>query len=101
MQLTIQSKVKLNNGVEMPRFGLGVWQMAQGAETQNAIEYALSIGYRLVDTAKLYANEGDVGIAVNRSGVPREDIFVTTKLWNTDHGFEQALRAFDRSLGEL
>jgi diketogulonate reductase-like aldo/keto reductase len=101
MQLTIQSRVKLNNGVEIPMLGLGVWQMAQGAETQHAVKYALQTGYRLIDTAKLYANERDVGIAVRESGIPREDVFVTTKLWNTDHGFESAIRAFNRSIRDL
>jgi len=101
MQLTLQSRVKLNNGVEMPMLGLGVWQMAQGTETQRAVKSALDIGYRLIDTAKLYANERDVGIAVRESGIPREEVFVTTKLWNTDHGFESAIKAFNRSLHEL
>jgi diketogulonate reductase-like aldo/keto reductase len=101
MQLTLQSRVKLNNGVEMPMLGLGVWQMAQGTETQRAVKSALDIGYRLIDTAKLYANERDVGIAVRESGIPREEVFVTTKLWNTDHGFETAIKAFNGSLREL
>jgi diketogulonate reductase-like aldo/keto reductase len=101
MQLTLQSKVKLNNGVEMPMLGLGVWQTAQGVETQRAVKSALDVGYRLIDTAKLYANERDVGIAVRESGIPREEVFVTTKLWNTDHGFESAIKAFNRSLHEL
>jgi len=101
MQLTLQSRVKLNNGVEMPMLGLGVWQMAQGIETQRAVKSALDVGYRLIDTAKLYANERDVGIAVRESGIPREEVFVTTKLWNTDHGFESAIKAFNRSLHEL
>jgi diketogulonate reductase-like aldo/keto reductase len=101
MQLTLQSRVKLNNGVEMPMLGLGVWQMAQGIEAQRAVKSALDVGYRLIDTAKLYANERDVGIAVGESGIPREEVFVTTKLWNTDHGFESAIKAFNRSLHEL
>jgi diketogulonate reductase-like aldo/keto reductase len=101
MQLTLQTRVKLNNSVEMPILGLGVWQMAQGAETQRAVKAALGVGYRLIDTAKLYANERDVGIAVRESGIPRKEVFVTTKLWNTDHGFEPAIEAFNRSLREL
>jgi diketogulonate reductase-like aldo/keto reductase len=101
MQLTLQSRVKLNNGVEMPMLGLGVWQMAQGIETQRAVKSALGVGYRLIDTAKLYANERDVGIAVGESEILREEVFVTTKLWNTDHGFEPAIKAFNRSLHEL
>ena len=101
MPLSLQSRVKLNNGIEMPMLGMGVWQMAQGAETQRAVKAALDVGYRLVDTAKLYANERDVGIAVRESGIPREEVFVTTKLWNTDHGFEPAIKAFKMSLREL
>jgi len=101
MKPTLQSRVKLNNGIEMPILGLGVWQMAKGTETQRAVKAALDLGYRLIDTAKLYANERDVGIAVRDSGIPREEIFVTTKLWNTDHGFDAAIRAFDNSLHEL
>ncbi len=101
MQLGIQSKVKLNNGVEMPIFGLGVWQMSRGKETRGAVKFALKHGYRLIDTAKLYANEKDVGVAVKESRIPREEVFVTTKLWNGDHGYEAATKAFNRSLKEI
>ncbi len=101
MDLTLESRVRLNNGLEMPWLGLGVYEAAPGHETQAAVRDALDVGYRLIDTAKLYRNEADVGKAVLRSGVPREDVFVTTKLWNADHGHEPALRAFDRSLREL
>ncbi len=101
MALTLESRVRLNNGSEMPWLGLGVYQAAPGRETQGAVEEALRVGYRLIDTAKLYRNEADVGRAVLGSGIPREDIFVTTKLWNTDHGHDAATRAFDRSLREL
>jgi len=99
--LSIESRVTLNDGAKMPAFGLGVWQARSGKETQSAVQSALEVGYRLIDTAKLYANERDVGIAVKKSGVPRDDVFVTTKLWNTDHGYEAALKAFDRSQREL
>ncbi|HYY48412.1 MAG TPA: aldo/keto reductase, partial [Thermoplasmata archaeon] len=85
----------------MPVLGLGVWQAASGKETRRAVDHALKIGYRLFDTAKLYGNERDVGAAVRESGIPREEIFVTTKLWNDDHGYERALRAFERSRKEL
>ncbi len=101
MDLTLASRVRLNNGVEMPWLGLGVYRAAPGRQTQDAVRAALDVGYRLIDTAKLYGNEADVGQAVLRSGIPREDVFVTTKLWNADHGYEPALRAFDRSLREL
>lgn len=99
--LTIASTVTLNNGVEMPRFGLGVYQAPRGAPTYDAVAAALALGYRLVDTAALYGNEADVGRALGDSGVPRERLFVTTKLWNDDHGYDAALRAFDQSLSRL
>jgi diketogulonate reductase-like aldo/keto reductase len=97
MALTLQSRVTLNDGTKMPVLGLGVWQAAAGKETRKAVATALETGYRLIDTAKLYGNERDVGLAVKESGIPREEIFVTTKLWNDDHGYESALRAFQES----
>ena len=101
MALTLQSRLRLNDGNQMPILGLGVWQVAPGKETRRAVGFALEIGYRLIDTAKLYGNERDVGAAVRESGIPREEIFVTTKLWNDDHGYETTLRAFERSRQEL
>jgi diketogulonate reductase-like aldo/keto reductase len=101
MALTIRSTVKLNNGVEMPLFGLGVWQIPAGPATQRAVTTALQTGYRLIDTAKFYGNETDVGVAVRESGLPRDEVFVTTKLWNNDHGFDTALRAFEASRKRL
>ena len=101
MALTLESRVRLNNGVEMPWIGLGVYQAAPGEVTRSAVREALQVGYRLIDTAKLYRNEADVGSAVRESGLPREEVFVTTKLWNADHGYDAALQAFDRSLREL
>jgi diketogulonate reductase-like aldo/keto reductase len=98
---TIGTRVKLAGGVQMPRFGLGVWQAGAGAETRKAVAEALSVGYRLVDTASAYRNEADVGQAVRESGLARSEVFVTTKLWNSDHGYEETLRACDRSLGRL
>lgn len=93
----ISSTVTLNNGVEMPRLGLGVWQSGAGAETRDAVLAALELGYRLIDTAAAYGNERDVGAAIRSSGVPRDEVFVTTKLWNSEHGYEKALRALERS----
>lgn len=93
--------VRLNNGVEMPRFGLGVYKMHAGAGARKTIAKALEVGYRLIDTAALYGNEADVGKAVRDSGLPRGDVFVTTKLWNSDQGYDSALRAFDASLKRL
>jgi diketogulonate reductase-like aldo/keto reductase len=78
--VTDQPKRVLASGTEMPVLGLGVWQMAAGAETERAVEWALEAGYRLFDTASLYRNEGSVGAALRRSGLPREELFVTTKL---------------------
>ena len=100
MPLTIESKVKLNNGVEMPRLGLGVWQMST-KETLDAVGHALKVGYRHIDTATLYGNESEVGQAVRKSGIPRDQVFVTTKLWNNDHGKDRAPRSFEESLKEL
>ena len=95
---TINSTVKLNNDLEMPRLGLGVYLMDPGEETRQAVKTALEEGYRLIDTAAMYGNERDVGRAVKESPVSREEIFVTTKLWNSDHGYDRTLRAFDKSL---
>jgi diketogulonate reductase-like aldo/keto reductase len=99
--LTISSTVKLNSGVEMPVLGLGVYQTPPGRVTQEAVKLALKAGYRHIDTASLYGNEEDVGRGVRDSGVPREQVFVTTKLWNSDHGYDSAIRACDRSLHTL
>jgi diketogulonate reductase-like aldo/keto reductase len=99
--LTIGSTVTLNNGVEMPLFGLGVWQIPAGPATQRAVTTALRTGYRLIDTAKFYGNEADVGVAVRESGLPRDEVFITTKLWNNDHGFDAALKAFEASRKRL
>jgi len=96
--LKIDSKIKLNNGVEMPILGLGTYQMASGREAKEAILSALEAGYTHIDTAKIYGNEGDVGKAIRTSGLPREEIFVTTKLWNADHGYHKAQKACERSL---
>ncbi|MDB5225640.1 MAG: Glyoxal reductase [Candidatus Adlerbacteria bacterium] len=100
-KLNINTKRILNNGVEMPVMGLGVYKSQEGTEVEQAIAWALEAGYRLIDTAAIYGNEGGVGKAVLASRVPREEIFVTTKLWNTDQGYENALRAVDLSLQNL
>jgi methylglyoxal/glyoxal reductase len=98
---TLRSTVTLQGGVEMPVLGLGVWQSAPGDETRRAVAEALAAGYRHVDTARAYRNEADVGAAIRASGVPRREVFVTTKLWNADHGYDKALRAIDQSLESL
>jgi diketogulonate reductase-like aldo/keto reductase len=93
--------LRLNSGAEIPQVGLGVWQAPRGAGTRDAVLAALRLGYRHVDTARIYGNEADVGAAVRDGGVPRAEIFVTTKLWNDDQGYDSALRAFDASLARL
>ena len=93
--------ITLNNGVEIPQIGLGVWQAAEGDEVENAVLAALETGYRLIDTAAIYGNEEGVGKAMKASGLPREEIFLTTKLWNAHHAYDDALRAFDESLAKL
>ncbi|MFI9615018.1 aldo/keto reductase [Streptomyces sp. NPDC052023] len=90
----------LNNGVEMPQLGFGVWQVPDD-EAERAVATALEAGYRSIDTAAIYGNEEGTGKAVAASGVPREELFVTTKLWNGDQGYDSTLRAFDVSLGKL
>ncbi|MFD6326109.1 aldo/keto reductase [Streptomyces sp. NPDC058442] len=92
--------ITLNNGVEMPQLGFGVWQVPD-AEAETAVAAALEAGYRSIDTAAAYGNEEGTGRAIAASGIPREDLFVTTKLWNTDHGYDSTLRAFDASLSKL
>lgn len=94
-------KVVLNNGVEMPILGFGVYQVSDAAECERSVSQALEAGYRLIDTAAAYQNEEAVGNAVKRSGVPREEIFVTTKLWISDAGYEKAKKAFETSLRKL
>ncbi len=90
----------LNNGVVMPSVGLGVYQSSP-EDTAQAVSTALKLGYRLIDTAAAYGNEREVGEGIRNSGVAREDVFVTTKLWISDYGYDQALHAFDRSMGKL
>lgn len=102
MSFNMQSRIRLNNGVEIPRLGLGVYQSSPGRITQHAVRYALNIGYRHIDTAYIYGNESDVGKAVHESGIQREEVFVTTKLWNTNQlGYESALQACKESLQRL
>ncbi len=92
--------VVLNNGIEIPQLGFGVWRVAS-ADTQKAVGTALDAGYRHVDTAKLYGNEEGVGAAVRESGLDRDAVFVTTKVWNSDQGYDNTLRAFDASMQRL
>ena len=101
MKLEISTKLEMNNGVKIPLFGLGTYLSESGTIVENAVKTALEVGYRHIDTAKFYFNEESVGKAVRESSIPREEIFVTTKLWNSDHGYEQALEAFEGSLKRL
>jgi len=99
--LTLNSSVTLNNGKNMPNLGLGVWKIPDGKETVAAVRAALSAGYRHIDTATVYQNEKSVGRAIRESGLLREEIFLTTKVWNDDQGFKAALQACQRSLERL
>ncbi len=94
-------KIVLNNGVEMPLLGFGVFQVPDPAECERSVLEALGAGYRLIDTAASYQNEEAVGRAIRNSGVPRAEVFVTTKLWIQDAGYDSAQRAFDKSLARL
>ena len=97
----MQDTITLANGVNMPGFGLGVFKMENGDETIRSVKNALTIGYRLIDTAALYKNEESVGQAIKESGIPREELFVTTKVWNSDQGYESTLQAFEESKRKL
>jgi diketogulonate reductase-like aldo/keto reductase len=93
-------KYKLNTGREMAAIGFGTWQI-NSRDAKEAVLYALKTGYRVIDTAKIYGNEEAVGEAIRESGLRREDVFVTTKLWNDDQGYDSALRACETSLEKL
>jgi len=93
--------VKLNNGVQMPLLGFGVFQIADVEECERSVSEAIQTGYRLIDTAAAYGNEEAVGRAIQRGGVPREELFVTTKLWISEAGYESARKAFERSMQRL
>src|SRR5690625_4484416 len=88
---------KLRNGVDMPRIGLGVYKMT-GDEAFRSIVEALQLGYRAIDTATIYENEKEVGAAIKASNIKREELFITTKVWNDDQGYDETLRAFETSL---
>ena len=100
-KLKIGSRVALSDGNSMPLLGLGVWDAKSGKETYDAVIHALGKGYRHIDTAEMYGNEKDVGNAVIDSGIAREEIFITTKLWDSGLGYDHALNAFDVSLKKL
>lgn len=98
--IELNPKIKLNSGQLIPQVGLGVYKVA-GESAEPLILNAFEVGYRRIDTAAFYGNEPEVGAAVRNSGLPREEIFVTTKVWKDDHGYERALEAIDESLARL
>ena len=98
MSKSIKDCVKLNNGTEMPILGYGVFLIKDNDETTDCVKNAIKHGYRSIDTAMIYGNEAGVGKAIKESGVKREDLFITTKLWNSDHGHDKALKAFKSSM---
>ncbi|MFT8322032.1 MAG: aldo/keto reductase [Bacillus sp. (in: firmicutes)] len=98
---SIENKVKLHNGVEIPQFGLGVYKVDEGKTVVDTINAAINLGYRAIDTAAFYANEEGVGQAIKESVISREELFITTKLWNDDHGYDATLKAFETSLKKL
>jgi aldo/keto reductase of diketogulonate reductase family len=98
---SIEDTYTLNNGVEIPIIGFGTWQTPDGDIAKHAVEVALNAGYRHIDTAAAYGNEKSVGQAIKKSGINRHDLFITTKLWNADHGYQSTKAAIDRSLQNL
>ena len=101
MTLENQTYVKLNNGIEMPQFGMGVFQVPEGPETVNAVAEALRQGYRHIDTAHAYQNERSVGKAIAESGIPRDEVWITTKLWPSEYGRGKTAEAIDKMLERL
>jgi len=100
LKLSLNSKIRLNNDVEMPRFGLGTWK-TKGKDAINAVKWAIEAGYIHIDTASLYGNEKEIGQAIKESKIRREDIFITSKVWDSDQGFDPTLKALDISLKKL
>src|SRR5690606_30850167 len=101
MYKSLQETVTLNNGVKMPIMGLGVFKVEDGELVVESVKAAIKNGYRSIDTASFYDNEIGVGQGIIEAGVPREELFITTKVWNSDHGYESTLAAFDVSLEKL
>ncbi|KHF38202.1 aldo/keto reductase [Halalkalibacter okhensis] len=97
----IQDTTTLHNGIKMPWVGFGVFKVKDGEEVVNSVKAALEIGYRSIDTAAIYGNEAGVGKAIADSNVPRDELFITTKVWNSNHGYDATLAAFDESMEKL
>lgn len=101
MPNSLQDTTTLHNGVKMPWFGLGVFKVKEGSEVVESVKAAIKNGYKSIDTAAVYKNEEGVGQALKEAGVPREELFITTKVWNSDQGYESTLQAFETSLEKL
>ncbi len=101
MQNILSDSFTLNNGVQIPCPGFGTYKAADGEMCVNAVETALNIGYKHIDTAAVYGNEVSVGRGIKESGKARKDIFITSKVWNTERGYDKTLRAFDKTLADL
>jgi len=97
----LKGTFRLHNGVEMPYFGLGVYLSEDGKEVTNAVKWALQDGYRHIDTASIYGNEEGVGVGIRESGVERKDVFIVSKVWNSDQGYESTIKAYESSLKRL
>lgn len=100
MELNIDNRIELNNGIHIPIIGLGTW-LLNGQSVYDAVSWALELGYRLIDTATIYENERKVGEAIHDSGISREEIFITTKVWKSDQGYDNTIEAFNKSLKKL
>ncbi len=98
---SLASTTTLHNGLEMPWFGLGVFKVEEGQEVESSVKMAIHAGYKSIDTAAIYKNEEGVGKGIRESDVPREELFITTKVWNADQGYESTLKAFDESMEKL
>ncbi|MDR3168115.1 MAG: aldo/keto reductase [Treponema sp.] len=98
---SLTDSFKLNNGTEIPCIGFGTWQTPDGEVAVSSVKEAISTGYRHIDTAAIYGNEESVGQAVKQSGVPRKELFITSKLWNAHHGYEKTQKAFEETLKKL
>ncbi|RFU62013.1 aldo/keto reductase [Peribacillus glennii] len=97
----IQDTITLHNGVKIPQLGFGVFKVEEGSQTVESVKKALEVGYRSIDTAAIYKNEEGVGKAIKESGIAREELFITSKVWNSDQGYESTLQAYEESLKRL
>lgn len=98
---SLKDTFKLSNGVEIPCIGFGTWQTPDGKTAVESVKTALEIGYRHIDTAAIYGNEKSIGVGIADSGVPRNELFITSKLWNSEYGYDKTLRAFEKTVTDL